>query len=152
MQCSKGWPSYQSQYWRVQFNLDLLGEEGISNEILNVTYFGCSSNPSTFSVVSSVIENVEKKCEELNYQIQEFPFYLNDLPGNDFNMLFQGLSSFGERCKDLSLFTVGAPGSFHGWLFPTNSLHLVHSSYGAHWLSKMRLPILKYMLICYSCA
>lgn len=67
MQCSKGWPSYQSQYWRVQFNLDLLGEEGISNEILNVTYFGCSSNPSTFSVVSSVIENVEKKCEELNY-------------------------------------------------------------------------------------
>ncbi|GAY40383.1 hypothetical protein CUMW_051500, partial [Citrus unshiu] len=135
----KGWPSYQSQYWRVQFNLDLLGEEGISNEILNVTYFGCSSNPSTFSVVSSVIEN-------------EFPFYLNDLLGNDFNMLFQGLSSFAERYKDLSLFTVGAPGSFHGWLFPTNSLHLVHSSYGAHWLSKMRLPILKYMLICYSCA
>ncbi|RXH70443.1 hypothetical protein DVH24_007699 [Malus domestica] len=31
----------------------------------------------------------------------------------------------------------GVPGSFHGQLFPKSSLHFVHSSYVAHWLSKV---------------
>ncbi|KAI8030465.1 Caffeine synthase 1 [Camellia lanceoleosa] len=31
---------------------------------------------------------------------------------------------------------MGVPRSFHGRLFPRNSLHLVHSSYSVHWLSQ----------------
>ncbi|GAY40384.1 S-adenosyl-L-methionine-dependent methyltransferase superfamily protein [Citrus sinensis] len=115
----------------------LFGEEVIWNKVFNVADLGCASNASTFSVMSSVIENVLKKCVELNAPIPEFQLYLNDLPGNDFNTLFKGLSSFADRYNDASLFMMGAPGSFYGRLFPTNSLQLAHSSYGVHWLSKV---------------
>ncbi|TXG49919.1 hypothetical protein EZV62_025794 [Acer yangbiense] len=122
-------------------------------QVLNAADLGCSSGPNSFSVMSTVIQSVENKCRELNkhFKIPEFQFYLNDLPGNDFNTVFKGLSSFvGEKHKNVSCFVMGAPGSFHGRLFPRNTMHLVHSSYGAHWLSKVpelrdeeRLPINK---------
>ncbi|KAL5733077.1 hypothetical protein ACOSQ2_032769 [Xanthoceras sorbifolium] len=108
-------------------------------QVLNAADLGCSSGPNSFSVMSTVIETVENRCRELEIcRIPEFQFYLNDLPGNDFNTLFKGLTSFvGEKHKNVSCFVMGAPGSFHGRLFPTNTMHLVHSSYGAHWLSKV---------------
>lgn len=124
----------------------LFGEEVIWNKVFNVADLGCASNASTFSVMSSVIENVQKKCVELNAPIPEFQLYLNDLPGNDFNTLFKGLSSFADRYNDASLFMMGAPGSFYGRLFPTNSVQLAHSSYGVHWLSKVHFSILKWKL------
>ena len=31
----------------------------------------------------------------------------------------------------------GTPGSFYGRLFPSNSLHFVHSSYSLQWLSQV---------------
>ena len=63
-------------------------------QVLNAADLGCSSGPNSFSVMSTVIESVENKCRELNKhcKIPEFQFYLNDLPGNDFNTVFKGLS------------------------------------------------------------
>ncbi|XWS56690.1 hypothetical protein CRYUN_Cryun09bG0107400 [Craigia yunnanensis] len=58
------------------------------------------------------------------------------LAGNDFNTLFKGLSLVQERHKNVAWFAMGAPGSFHGRLFPRNSIHLVHSCFSVHWLSK----------------
>ncbi|KAK0591680.1 hypothetical protein LWI29_006283 [Acer saccharum] len=112
-------------------------------QVLNAADLGCSSGPNSFSVMSTVIQSVENKCRELKYKtIPEFQFYLNDLPGNDFNTLFKGLTSFvSEKHKNVSCFVMGAPGSFHGRLFPRNTMHLVHSSYGAHWLSKVPIDL-----------
>ncbi|KAJ0044633.1 hypothetical protein Pint_06450 [Pistacia integerrima] len=121
----------------VQRAVDSLFHENLlPYKALNVADLGCSAGPNTFTLMETIIESVKSKCEELNCQLPEFQFYLNDLPVNDFNTLFKGSSSFVERYKDVSCFVMGAPGSFHGRLFPTNTLHLLHSSYSVHWLSK----------------
>ena len=112
-------------------------------EVINVADLGCSSGPNSFTVMSTVIESTVKNCSELGYsQIPEIQFYLNDLVGNDFNTLFKGLTVIEEKFKNASWFAMGAPGSFHGRLFPRNSMHLVHSCYAVHWLSKVNTLIL----------
>nr|BAG84616.1 theobromine synthase [Camellia lutchuensis] len=108
-------------------------------QALNVADLGCAAGPNTFTVISTIKRMMEKKCRELNCQTLELQVYLNDLPGNDFNTLFKGLSSkvvVGNKCEEVSCYAMGVPGSFHGRLFPRNSLHLVHSSYSVHWLSQ----------------
>ncbi|KAK6227849.1 hypothetical protein SCA6_000189 [Theobroma cacao] len=113
------------------------GRNSCSYQVLNVADLGCSSGPNTFTVMSTVIESTRDKCSELNWQMPEIQFYLNDLVGNDFNTLFKGLSVIQDKYKNVSCFAMGAPGSFHGRLFPQNSMHLIHSSYGVQWLSKV---------------
>ncbi|KAK3230671.1 hypothetical protein Dsin_002552 [Dipteronia sinensis] len=109
-----------------------------SLEVLNVADLGSAATPTTISVMETIIDTVKNTCQELDCEIPELNFCLNDLPGNDFNTLFKGLCSFvGEKHKNVSCFVMGAPGSFHGRLFPRNSLHLVHSCYSVHWLSKV---------------
>ncbi|XP_059666386.1 probable caffeine synthase 4 [Cornus florida] len=92
------------------------------SKLLNVADLGCSAGPNTFSVMKTVKETVEKECKELNCQTPELQFYLNDLPGNDFNSLFKGLSGFCDQTQGASCYAVGVPGSFHGRLFPRNTL------------------------------
>ncbi|GAB2230581.1 hypothetical protein Drorol1_Dr00014854 [Drosera rotundifolia] len=93
---------------------------------------GCGTGAAPFCFVSSVLDKVHRRCEELNLATPETQIYMNDLPGNDFNLLFKELSSYSGRC-----FLMGAPGSFHSRLFPPRSLHLVHSCYATHWLSQV---------------
>ncbi|XP_059666384.1 probable caffeine synthase 4 [Cornus florida] len=107
------------------------------HKLLNVADLGCSTGPNTFSVIETVKGTVEKKCKELNCQTPELQFYLNDLPGNDFNSLFKGLFRFCDQTQGASCYAMGVPGSFHGRLFPQNTLHFVHSCYSVHWLSQV---------------
>ncbi|GMH30567.1 hypothetical protein Nepgr_032410 [Nepenthes gracilis] len=115
----------------------------IVGKILNVADLGCASGPAPLSFISTVVENVRTNCGELNVELPEIQVHLNDLPANDFNSVFRDLSSLRRRLEGDSssgaaaLFVVGAPGSFHGRLFPSNTMHLVHSSYSAHWLSQV---------------
>ncbi|KAF8006291.1 hypothetical protein BT93_K0551 [Corymbia citriodora subsp. variegata] len=118
--------------------VDSLLEEGFFRcKLLNVADLGCAFGPGTEIFMSNVIEIVQKMCASLNCPTPEFQFYLNDLLGNDFNALFKSLSNFSQRYESLSCFIMGAPGSFHGRLFPRNWLHFAHSSYSAHWLSQV---------------
>ena len=76
--------------------------------------------------------------------MQEVQFFLNDLPGNDFNLIFrslQQLQDLGAEEEDeavaLPCYVAGLPGSFYTRLFPCQSVHLFHSSFGLMWRSKV---------------
>ena len=125
----------------------VLALKSCCQQVVNVADLGCSSGPNTFTVMSTVIESMVEKCSELKCQVPEIQFYLNDPMGNDFNTLFKGLSDVQEKYKNVTCFAMGAPGSFHDQLFPRNTLHLVHSSYSVHWLSKVRISPLPHILI-----
>ncbi|CAN6246322.1 unnamed protein product [Urochloa humidicola] len=114
---------------------------------------GCSSGPNTLLVVSEVLGAVADLREaELAMMMdgrqpplqQHVQFFLNDLPGNDFNQVFQSLELFKKlaagKDKGESLppyYVAGLPGSFYTRLFPDHYVHLFHSSYCLMWRSKV---------------
>ncbi|MED6181196.1 hypothetical protein PIB30_017170 [Stylosanthes scabra] len=111
---------------------------------LAIADLGCSSGPNTFFVVTQIIKSVETLCQKLNCPSPEYQVLLNDLPANDFNTIFKSLPTFKHMlCNEIQAnkigpcFISGIPGSFYGRLFPTQSLHFVHSSYSLHWLSQV---------------
>ncbi|KAJ7944245.1 Salicylate O-methyltransferase [Quillaja saponaria] len=104
---------------------------------------GCSSGPNTLFTVSELIKLVEKLCRSLNQQSPEYKVFLSDLPGNDFNTVFKSLGSFKKNLGNEIMggfgpcYFNGVPGSFYGRVFPSKSLHFVHSSYSLQWLSQV---------------
>ncbi|KAJ0039785.1 hypothetical protein Pint_28338 [Pistacia integerrima] len=108
-----------------------------------VADLGCSSGPNTLLVVSEIIDIIQGICHQVNRKSPEFQVFLNDLPENDFNSIFKSIPAFYEILKREKLYNFGAcfisglPGSFYDRLFPTATLHFVHSSYSVHWLSKV---------------
>ncbi|XBI37169.1 hypothetical protein VPH35_122553 [Triticum aestivum] len=108
-----------------------------------VADLGCSSGPNTLRVVCEVIGAVQfytRKSEEERRAV-EVQFFLNDLPGNDFNIVFRSL----EQLEDLGgretqpYYVAGLPGSYYRKLFPSRSVHFFHSSYSLMWRSKGRV-------------
>ncbi|KAH6755996.1 S-adenosyl-L-methionine-dependent methyltransferases superfamily protein [Perilla frutescens var. hirtella] len=119
---------------------------------VGIADMGCSSGPNTLSNVKEFVGAVEEACRKIEEPEPEFRFYLNDLPANDFNTIFQALPDFYnelKRGKDLAggrrpppaVYIAGFPGTFYGRVFPNKSLHLVYSSYSLHWLSRVPLGI-----------
>ncbi|XP_019258619.1 PREDICTED: probable S-adenosylmethionine-dependent methyltransferase At5g38100 [Nicotiana attenuata] len=116
--------------------LDIKSLLSASINTFRIIDLGCSIGPNTFSAMQHIIEAVKDKC---HYQfsadssniIPEFQVFFNDHVTNDFNTLFRSLP------VDRSYFAVGVPGSFHGRLFPSGSIHFAHSSSAIHWLSKL---------------
>ncbi|GMN37323.1 hypothetical protein TIFTF001_006724 [Ficus carica] len=89
-------------------------------------------DPNTLAVVSDILDTIDATCRCLNKKPSVFQVFLNDLPGNDFNTIFQSLPSFYERLeiekgsKFGPCFITGMPGSFCGRLYPTNFIHIIH--------------------------
>ncbi|KAL6011381.1 hypothetical protein ACLOJK_001827 [Asimina triloba] len=110
---------------------------------LGIADLGCSSGPNTLLVISEIIDVIHQRQAVLNYSsTPELRVYLNDLPANDFNSVFQSLPAFYNKLRKEKganfgpCFIAGVPGTFYGRLFPTQSLHFVHSSSSLHWLSQ----------------
>ncbi|KAK2656828.1 hypothetical protein Ddye_009880 [Dipteronia dyeriana] len=107
----------------------------------NVAYLGCSSGPDTLLVISEILDTIHVMCQQVNQKSPEFQVFLNDLPGNDFNSVFKSLPTFYQNLKNDKgdqfgpCFVSRMPGSFYERLFPSKSLHFVHSSDSLHWLS-----------------
>uniref|UniRef100_M1C311 Loganic acid methyltransferase n=2 Tax=Solanum tuberosum TaxID=4113 RepID=M1C311_SOLTU len=107
-------------------NLDIKNMLSSSNKFY-ITDLGCSIGPNTFNSMQHVVQVVKDKYHD---NILEFQVFFNDHFNNDFNTLFRSLP------VDRSYYASGVPGSFHGRLFPSRSIHFAHSSCAIHWLSK----------------
>lgn len=122
-----------------------------------VADLGCASSHSSILAIESILEAAKRKYTILeSHPLPEFQVYFNDLPSNDFNSLFGRLTpqfTSGSISSNTTLtmtgtveggnqvsvpyFYAGVPGSFYRRLFPSDSLHFVHSSCALHWLSKI---------------
>jgi jasmonate O-methyltransferase len=109
-----------------------------------VADLGCSSGPNTLLVVSEVMGAIRaftrKQSEERRGV--EVQFFLNDLPGNDFNLVFRSLEHYdylGGGKEAPPYYVAGLPGSYYRKLFPCRSVHLIHSSYSLMWRSKVHM-------------
>lgn len=111
---------------------------------ITIADLGCSSGPNTLFAVTQITSLIYERCSQLGQSPPEFSIFLNDLPGNDFNTVFQSfLPAFKEKIRAENgsdfgpCYISGVPGSFYGRLFPSNSLHFVHSGTSLHWLSQV---------------
>jgi jasmonate O-methyltransferase len=96
---------------------------------------GCSSGPNALELVSVAAEAINRHCDKLQQPPPEVCLFLNDLPGNDFNIVVKSLHTLRQRSS--STVTTGViPGSFYERLFTTGSMHLFCSSNSLHWLSE----------------
>jgi len=115
----------------------------IHPEIFVAADLGCSSGPTTFMVMSEIMDAIHEISSQLCYQQPELMFFLNDLPGNDFNTIFKSLTKYEKKAREekgnkhVPYYVAGAPGSFYGRLFPKECVHFMHSSYSLHWLSQV---------------
>lgn len=113
-------------------------------ESLMIADFGCSSGPNSLLVVSEIIDTIDQERQSLNRKSPMFGVFLNDLPGNDYNAIFNLLPSLYESLQQEKgsdfgpCFVSGTPKSFYGRVFPDQFLHFVHSSYSIHWLSQVK--------------
>jgi hypothetical protein len=113
---------------------------------LVVADLGCSSGENTLIFVSQAINAMSDS------QQMEVQFFLNDLPENDFNYIFRSLGNFKESIAaehkggtPPPFYIAGLPGSYYTRLFPSQSVHLFHSSYCLHWRSRVCLELLLYL-------
>ncbi|KAJ3696664.1 hypothetical protein LUZ61_000369 [Rhynchospora tenuis] len=96
-------------------------------EKMVVADLGCSSGPNTFLVLTEVVKIIGKQCRQMGLQLPEMQFFLNDLPGNDFNNIFQSLDSLEKNVRadkdaaTVTHFVAGLPGSFYDRLFPIHT-------------------------------
>ncbi|WJX15744.1 jasmonate O-methyltransferase [Trifolium repens] len=96
---------------------------------MGIADLGCSSGPNALRVISEIVEAINAISSLLNHPTpKELMFYMNDLFTNDFNNIFASLPSFHKKIMQQKISMV---------LFPTKSLHFVHSSSSLHWLSQV---------------
>ncbi|CAA0816853.1 S-adenosyl-L-methionine-dependent methyltransferases superfamily protein [Striga hermonthica] len=126
-----------------------------NSQTFRIADLGCSVGPNTLIAVDNILDAIKLKLsthsnipdnnknnnnsknssnnnnnKNNGKTTAEFHVYFNDHALNDFNTLFKSLPTEREY------YASGVPGSFHGRLFPSGSLDVVHCSSALHWLSE----------------
>ncbi|GMI84176.1 hypothetical protein like AT5G66430 [Hibiscus trionum] len=110
---------------------------------IKVADSGCASGPNAFLPAYEIMNTITRICQKSHHESPELQVFLNDLPHNDFNAVFRSVPAFNSRLSEYKgdlrgpCFIAGVPGSFYQRLFPSKSIHFVHSSYSLQWLSKV---------------
>ncbi|GMI79505.1 hypothetical protein like AT5G66430 [Hibiscus trionum] len=108
---------------------------------VKVADLGCASGPNAFLPTCKVMDTITRIFRQQHWESPELQVFLNDLPHNDFNAVFRSVPAFNARLDEnptgRRCFIAGVAGSFYERLFPSKSIHFVHSSYCLHWLSKV---------------
>jgi hypothetical protein len=130
-----------------------------------VADLGCSSGPNTLRFVTEVTRIIAHHCKLEHNRRHDHPpqlqFFLNDLPGNDFNNLFQLIEQFnksstthkGDAATEAlqpPCYISGLPGSYYTRIFPSESVHLFHSLFCLQWRSQVCIPTTVPQEICSS--
>lgn len=115
----------------IMTKLDVVTLATVSHTI-RLADFGCAVGPNTFIAMQDLLELAKKKflSQCPTDRLPPFQVLFNDQPTNDFNTLFTSLPSQRDY------FAAGIPGSFHCRVLPEKYVHVAHSSYALHWLSK----------------
>ncbi|KAF4350118.1 hypothetical protein F8388_001296 [Cannabis sativa] len=114
-----------------------------SPESMGIADLGCSAGPNCLGVIMEIVDVIHARCCTLSQSSPELRLFLNDLFNNDFNNIFASLPTFYNQIRKEKgshfgpCYISAVPGSFYGRLFPTNSLHFIHSSSSLHWLSQV---------------
>ncbi|KAJ0253641.1 hypothetical protein HA466_0112970 [Hirschfeldia incana] len=139
-----------SHYQRSVFSdIEHVVIESIKEMLMNLDYptsikvadLGCSSGRNSLFAMSEIVNTIIQSYQQKGRtNPPEIECCLNDLPHNDFNTTFKLVPSFLEKLEmevKGKCFVSGVPNSFYSRLFPSMSLHLAHSSFSLHWLSKV---------------
>ncbi|KAJ9560035.1 hypothetical protein OSB04_005195 [Centaurea solstitialis] len=118
----------------------------VESTSIGVADLGCSSGPNTLTTISRIIHMMNVVSHQMGRHVPELRVSLNDLPGNDFNFVFQSLPELYKKLKhdcgiEGNYYISGVPGSFYGRLFPSHTLHFIHSSSSLQWLSQVPLGL-----------
>ncbi len=97
--------------------------------------YGSSEGKNSMAPIRSAVASLRSRCEP---QRPIFVVHV-DLPGNDFNRLFNVIESAPDRymADDPFVFSSAIGRSFYTPVFPPDWVHLGWSSYAAVWLSQV---------------
>uniref|UniRef100_J3M2E7 Jasmonate O-methyltransferase n=1 Tax=Oryza brachyantha TaxID=4533 RepID=J3M2E7_ORYBR len=101
--------------------------------LLTAADLGCACGLNTLVIADTIVQHMTRMCGASCST--EFCFYFSDLPGNDFNTLFQLLSQHAAAAA--GYFAAAVPGSFHDRLFPERSINVFTSTFCLQWLSQV---------------
>lgn len=122
---------------------------------LKIADLGCALGSNTVSTIDKALSHISAlyraRSVVLLTQVQAF---FNDLPENDFNSLFRSFPAYagpgstdietdraynghGHHRDNRTYFVAGVPGSFHGRLFPSRSIHTFTSFIALQFLPKV---------------
>uniref|UniRef100_A0A0E0E1D8 Jasmonate O-methyltransferase n=1 Tax=Oryza meridionalis TaxID=40149 RepID=A0A0E0E1D8_9ORYZ len=107
---------------------------------------GCSSGPNALTLVSAMVNGIQRYCMQHKQPQPEMSIFLNDLPCNDFNTVAKSLGEFKHGQDSSShhiVVTSMVPGSFYERLFTSASVHFFCSSISLHWLSEAPEELVK---------
>lgn len=154
------WPELHKAVREALKSLSTIGIGTGSTTTMVAADLGCSSGPNTLLVVSEVMNTIgahvvqEEPADNYGSRaVMEVQFFLNDLPGNDFNLVFRSLdqhqhqqrrlqghglmAAVEEKQAAVPCYIAGLPGSMYTRILPCQSVHLFHSSHCLIWRSKV---------------
>jgi SAM dependent carboxyl methyltransferase len=109
------------------------------NQPIVIADYGSSQGKNSLAPMQIALQTLRPR---LRPDRAIFVFHI-DQPSNDFNSLFDVLSSDPDRYTlgDSNVFSGAIGRSFYEQVLPSESVHLAWSSYAAVWLSRIATPI-----------